>query len=81
MNLVLCFFNLIPFPPLDGSKVVLFFLSGEARRRFYELERYSMGILLLVLYVLPTLLYVDPLGAYLDATAGRLYLALVGLVM
>ncbi len=40
-----------------------------------------MGILLLVLYVLPTLLYVDPLGAYLDATAGRLYLALVGLVM
>lgn len=81
VNLVLCFFNLIPFPPLDGSKVVLFFLFGEARRRFYELERYSMGILLLVLYVLPTLLYVDPLGAYLDATAGRLYLTLVGLVM
>lgn len=81
VNLTLCFFNLIPFPPLDGSKVVLFFLSGEARRRFYELERYAMPVLIIVLYLLPRLLRVDPLGAYLDATAGELYGALVRAVM
>lgn len=77
VNLVLCFFNLIPFPPLDGSKVILFFLKGQARRKFYELEQYAMFALIVILYVLPTLLDLDPLGAYLDVTAGALYRALV----
>ena len=77
VNLVLCFFNLIPFPPLDGSKVILYFLPPAARRRYYELQRYSMFLLLLLLYVLPGLLRVDPLGIYLDATAGEAYAALL----
>lgn len=77
VNLVLCFFNLVPFPPLDGSKVVLFFLPSAARRRYYELQQYAMFLLLLLLYVLPGLLRVDPLGIYLDATAGRAYAALM----
>ena len=80
VNLVLCFFNLVPFPPLDGSKVLLFFLSGRARQRFYELSRYSMFALLALLYFLPDFLGVDPLGAYLDLTAGSLYDWLLGLV-
>ena len=77
VNLVLCFFNLIPFPPLDGSKVILYFLPPAARRRYYELQQYSMFLLLLLLYVLPGLLRVDPLGLYLDATAGEAYAALL----
>lgn len=81
VNLVLCFFNLIPFPPLDGSKVVLFFLSGPARRRFYELERYAMPVLIIALYLVPRVLGVDPVGAYLDATAGELYGTLVRAVV
>lgn len=81
VNLVLCFFNLIPFPPLDGSKIILFFLSGSARRRFYELQQYAMFALIVVLYVLPSLLYVDPLGIYLEHTAGAVYSALVGAVI
>ena len=80
VNLVLCFFNLIPLPPLDGSKVVLFFLSGEARARYYRLEQYAMPILIVALYVLPSLLRFDPVGIYLDWTAGGLYdLLLTGL--
>ena len=77
VNLVLCFFNLIPFPPLDGSKVVLFFLPPAARRKYYELQQYAMFLLLLLLYVLPGLLHVDPLGIYLNATAGETYAALM----
>lgn len=73
VNLVLCFFNLIPIPPLDGSKVVLYFLTGKARRTYYELQQYAMVLLIVVLYVLPVLFHVDPLGAYLEATAGNLY--------
>lgn len=45
-NLFLMAFNLIPIPPLDGSRVVLYFLRGEARKSFAQLERYGMFIIL-----------------------------------
>lgn len=73
VNLVLCFFNLIPLPPLDGSKVVLYFLKGEARASYYRLQQYAMPILIIALYILPQLLRFDPVGVYLDVTAGSLY--------
>ena len=80
VNLVLCFFNLIPIPPLDGSKVVLYFLSGEARASYYRLQQYAMPILIVVLYLVPSMLRVDPVGIYLDATAYRILdLMLTGL--
>lgn len=41
-NLLLMFFNLIPIPPLDGSKIVHLFLTDEA---FYNFERYGFYIL------------------------------------
>ena len=72
VNLVLCFFNLIPIPPLDGSKVVLYFLSGETRASYYRLQQYAMPILIVVLYLVPSMLRVDPVGMYLDVTAYRL---------
>ena len=72
VNLVLCFFNLIPIPPLDGSKVVLYFLSGEARASYYRLQQYAMPILIVVLYLVPSMLRIDPVGMYLDVTAYRL---------
>ena len=79
VNLVLCFFNLIPIPPLDGSKVVLYFLSGEARASYYRLQQYAMPILIVVLYLVPSMLRIDPVGIYLDATAyGLLDLLLAG---
>lgn len=78
VNCVLAFFNLIPLPPLDGSKVVSLFLRGPALDRYYELQRYSMAILLAVLYLAPMVLKVDLLGIYLDATAGSLADLLLG---
>ena len=34
LNLILLVFNLIPLPPLDGSNVLLFFLSDQAAHRY-----------------------------------------------
>ena len=74
VNLVLMCFNLIPLPPLDGSKVIsIFFKSDRSRAVYYQVQRYSMPILLIVLYVIPTVFNVDPLGWLLDVTAGNLY--------
>ncbi len=81
VNLSLAFFNLIPFPPLDGSKVVMPLLKGEARERYYQVQAYAMPVLIGVLYVMPSFLGIDPVGAYLDFTAGNLYDLLLWAVM
>ena len=78
VNLMLAFFNLVPLPPLDGSKVVCYFLKGEALQRYYQVQNYAMPILIAVLYLLPRL-GLDPLGAYLDFFAGNLYDLLLGM--
>lgn len=46
MNIGLMVFNLIPIPPLDGSKVLMEFLPYRMRYQMYRIERYS-GIILL----------------------------------
>jgi len=46
VNIFLALFNLIPVPPLDGSRVVGAFLSDEAYIKYSKLERYGMYIIL-----------------------------------
>jgi len=50
INIVLAVFNLIPLPPLDGSKILAAFLPPAAERSFWELERYSTLILVLLIF-------------------------------
>lgn len=78
VNCSLAFFNLIPLPPLDGSSIISPLLKGEARRKYYIVQRYSLPILMVALYVIPMVLHLDPLGIYLDATAGNLADLLLG---
>lgn len=79
VNLMLCFFNLIPLPPLDGSKVIMPLLKGSARETYYKIQAYAMPVLFIVLYIVPALLRVDPVGIYLDFTAGQLADLFLGL--
>ena len=78
VNLTLCFFNLIPLPPLDGSSIITPLLSDKALEKYYVVQRYSLPILITVLYLVPMVFRIDPLGAYLDFTAGRLSNFLLG---
>lgn len=78
INCTLAFFNLIPLPPLDGSSIITPLLSGNALRTYYRIQNYSMPILLVLMYMLPSVVGVDPIGLYLDATAGNLASLLLG---
>ena len=51
INLVLAFFNLIPIPPLDGSRIILLFLTNEQANKYNRLERYGFMIVLGLLYL------------------------------
>ncbi len=48
-NLMLGVFNLLPFPPLDGSKIVASFLPRKWEYYFYKYERYFYIVLLILI--------------------------------
>ena len=45
INMVLCIFNLIPLPPLDGGRVAVGLLPGSASSRLSRLEPYGFIII------------------------------------
>lgn len=61
LSLALALFNIIPIPPLDGSKVLYSFISDRAYMQLMRYERYGM-IALLALIVLGDLSGLDPLS-------------------
>jgi len=55
ISLFLAFLNLIPIPPLDGSKVLAFFLPPDIRRQYLSLGMFGFLILFALLYFTPVL--------------------------
>lgn len=57
VNLILAAFNLVPIPPLDGSKILMGFSSGNLRYTLMRIEPYGFYIIvgLLILGVLDPL--------------------------
>ena len=50
INIILGAFNLIPIPPLDGSKIVMSLLPQEAQQNLARLEPYGFFILAILLF-------------------------------
>lgn len=51
INLALFVFNLFPFPPLDGSKILATFLPASAEPILNMLEQYGFLILMALIYI------------------------------
>ena len=76
MNVGLMIFNLIPIPPLDGSKVLLEFLPYRARGFMYRYERYS-GLILLILVYMGTL---TPVFTFLRSEVVDFYQYIINMI-
>ncbi|BDD85850.1 site-2 protease family protein [Desulfofustis limnaeus] len=50
INLVLCVFNCLPIPPLDGGRIMTGLLPPHLARSFSALERYGFIIILLLAF-------------------------------
>jgi len=50
INLVLCIFNFLPIPPLDGSKILAGLLPPDMARSYASIERYGFAIIMLLAF-------------------------------
>lgn len=55
INILLACFNMIPFPPLDGSKILMAFLPFRAQQQYRQMitavERYGFIVTFLIIFV------------------------------
>jgi Zn-dependent protease len=51
LNLVLAVFNILPIPPLDGSKLLASVLPYDIMNKLLELERYGFLIVIIFLFL------------------------------
>ncbi len=77
INLVLMLFNLIPIPPLDGDKILDFFLPDAWKDRMAQIRPYG-PMILIVLFIAGPYLGIDVLGWILGPPLRFLINLLVG---
>ena len=70
ISLFLCFFNLIPIPPLDGSHVMRH-VVGMSEEMYYSIAKWGFLILIVVLNFFP----------FVGAAVGKISMALLYFMM
>ncbi len=78
INLWLMLFNLIPLFPLDGEKVLDYFLPPAGVRFMESIRPYGPMILLVILFVLP-LVGIDVIGRVIQPAYFALARLLIGI--
>jgi len=53
INLLLAAFNLVPIPPLDGSRIMAWLLPSGLREPYVQLERFGLILVVAVIFLVP----------------------------
>ena len=74
LSTALAIFNIIPIPPLDGSKVLYSFVSDRTYTKLMYYERYGMIILVVAVFLLRRT-HLNPLGRAASWLMEQLFVA------
>jgi Zn-dependent protease len=77
INLLLCLFNLIPLAPLDGEKILEYFLPPSISKVFDDIRPYG-PIILIVLVLVGPMFGVNIIGKIITPPLMAIYNLLVG---
>jgi Zn-dependent protease len=77
VNCSLAVFNMLPIPPFDGSRVVRPLFTGEWGRKWDNLDRYGIIVLLVLIVGVPMLFNVNPIAQ----TIGPVIMGLVNHIL
>lgn len=70
VNAIMCVFNLLPVPPLDGGRIMTALLPNELARRYARIELYTpyifIGLLVAMYFNLLTPLLSGMVGVFLE---------------
>ena len=81
MNVGLGVFNLIPLPPLDGSKVLVAILPANARNWFESHER-ILYLVFIIIWITPIAsLIISPVIKLINTGLLKLIASIVGMLM
>jgi len=72
-TLIIGVLNLLPIPPLDGSRIITRFLPPRARDFYSNLQPYGALFMLVIFFVLSS-----PIGAFVSAVGGGICQAVAG---
>lgn len=78
-NLIIAIFNMLPVPPLDGSRVVNWLLPDALRPAFASLERFSLLFVIVLVFVFGEFLFsflravYGPLSRFVDWITGGIW--------
>ncbi|HBF41809.1 MAG TPA: site-2 protease family protein [Anaerolineaceae bacterium] len=77
INLLLMIFNLIPLAPLDGEKILEFFLPARWSARYASIQSFGPMILMVLIFLLP-LVRIDIIGGIMNPVLLSLRKLLIG---
>ena len=50
INMILGCFNLLPVPPMDGSRIIQLFFPPQIARKWFSLDRYGFAFVFLLIF-------------------------------
>jgi len=65
LNIILAVFNCIPLLPLDGGRIALSFMPSPWAKKFVQIEKYGIIIIVFILFLLPLI------GAWAELDLGH----------
>ncbi len=71
INILLAFFNLIPIPPLDGSRILRYFLPWDMKTSLDRIEPFGL-ILIFILFYMGGFKFFGVLMDYVELALSRM---------